>query len=85
MPYKTVLRQYAFIGYVFSLIVGIIISVQVVLNTASIEHTTERIDVIEDLYKRSEDRWTGSDQAKWEQEFQRLNPTIKMPARKGKE
>lgn len=41
-----------------------------------------RMDIIEELYKRTEDRWTGTDDQDWVVEFQRLNPDIKVPAKK---
>ena len=47
---------------------------------AQIAVNTHRIDVIEELYQRSSDRWTGADQRQWCEELKRLNPDLKLPA-----
>lgn len=46
---------------------------------ADINKNSARITVIEELYKRSDDRWRGEDMQKWCVELKRLNPTLKLP------
>lgn len=48
-------------------------------QNSRVEENSHRIDVIEELYRRSADRWTGTDQKKWCDELQRLNPELRLP------
>ncbi len=45
----------------------------------SVRTNTKRLDVIEELYQRSSDRWNGSDMRHWTEELLRLNPDLKLP------
>lgn len=50
------------------------------LNHKQMNATTIRMDVIEELYQRSADRWTATDHANWCKELIRLNPDLRLPA-----
>ena len=51
-----------------------------IADHATVASHAERIDVIEELYQRSSDRWTGSDMRTWTEELKRLNPDLRLPA-----
>jgi type VI protein secretion system component VasK len=48
-------------------------------NTSRITDTQQRLKQIEELYKRSDDRWRKSDQDRWVNKLKELNPELKVP------
>jgi len=69
----------AFFGVVSSWL-WVAVNYEMTSARGRITANTHRLDVIEELYNRSSDRWTGSEMRAWADELKRLNPDLKLPA-----
>ena len=68
----------AFFGVVSSWL-WVAVNYEMTYARSNINAHSHRLDVIEELYNRSSDRWTGSEMRAWVTELKRLNPGLKLP------